>query len=151
MLSAKRIAVGAVLVSVILVVALGGRFGLLHSAETGSFDIQVATYFGFPVYPEGIGEFATLIVSVNSPSGPMTQLLGGNFEVKGFYPSEYDSASFYNPERVGFENLGGGFYRIDVEPTKWQSRQYVFMVTASSSRGPGVGLGELPLQLQAIN
>jgi hypothetical protein len=153
MLFSRRVAFAAVMASAILVVVSVGYQSLLQSAETGSYDVQVATYFGYGVwYGSDDPRPVTLVVAVNSSSGPVTQLLGGNFEVKGFWPSEWaDDAYYYNPERVGFENLGGGFYRFDVVPMDWQDRQYVFMITASSARGSGVGVGELPLQLQDID
>ena len=132
-----------------------GAFMLLGAAEEGNEVLRVDAAAWISVFAARSDDHIDtvyLFLAVTSPTrGGIDQLRRGNIRVVDAYYADPGGVE-ENPldgwalDVVGFANMGGGFYRINVAPfAKWLPVQYAVLIEVECPWGRGVAVCELPV------
>jgi len=171
----RRTAGWAALASIAACVATAAFF-LLGAADAGNevLDIDAAVRLTHRLADDSGGqawegesrEYIQIFLAVTSPSrGGVDQLRSGNIRIYDAYYSPYPGpeygdrsewSQFYVPheyyeyghpaEEGDFENLGGGFYRINLLAySDWEGAHAVLQIEVECPWGRGITVCEVPL------
>jgi len=134
---------------------------LLGAAQKSSevLQIDVAAYISYlvPEYDandQGGVIPVELLLAVTSPTrGAVEQLQSGNVRVyDARVEPDTEVINGRVPVAISFDNLGGGFYRVEMAPSwEWAWDQYALRIEVVCPWGRGITVHEIPIGASDMN